>query len=269
MTESRSDKQRDVERVVTYVKNAERVAVLLEVDGEPTVLEPGRSLEITHAWEVPSRGTNAREEDDELPLDPDAIRIQFNEWWDSWNTSGLAVIDKEVAFEAFDAAAHLYKEEDIARSSSSNVPFDPSTQMMLAGSQAVTGITPVGAELCWKAMHRAAAVEAEQEAAERSVAPSHDAGTAEALLREVYDDLLTATETWRDSSAGPSTVSGDPRELQEISPETWAKLCAFYAKENPEGPAPCHTGQCEREQIGQNKCMAGQCANKNGAWGFR
>jgi hypothetical protein len=41
--------------------------------------------------------------DDEMPLDPDAIRIQFSEWWAGREG------DEQVAFEAYEAAAHHYK----------------------------------------------------------------------------------------------------------------------------------------------------------------
>lgn len=41
------------ERVGTYIKNSERAPVLLTVDGEPTVLQPGQELHISHEF-VPS-----------------------------------------------------------------------------------------------------------------------------------------------------------------------------------------------------------------------
>ena len=50
------------------------------------------------------------------------------------------------------------------------------------------------------------------------------------LLRKVYEDMLTATETWVDSDAGPATLPGQPRELREISPEVWAELCAYFQR---------------------------------------
>ncbi len=38
----------DKSSIGTYIKNAERAAVLLVVDGEPTLLQPGQELHISH-----------------------------------------------------------------------------------------------------------------------------------------------------------------------------------------------------------------------------
>lgn len=48
------------------------------------------------------------------------------------------------------------------------------------------------------------------------------------LLRQVYDDLCTARETWHDSSTGPATVPGEACELREVSSETWNALCEMF-----------------------------------------
>lgn len=52
---------------------------------------------------------------------------------------------------------------------------------------------------------------------------------AVAALRCVQDDLNTARETWNDSSAGPSTVPGEPRDAAslDISQETQEKIAAL------------------------------------------
>ena len=39
-------------------------------------------------------------------------------------------------------------------------------------------------------------------------------------LQSVMEDWQIASETWRDSDAGPATVPGEPRELEETSLET-------------------------------------------------
>ena len=54
------------------------------------------------------------------------------------------------------------------------------------------------------------------------------------ILREVYDDLATASETWRDSDAGPLTVPGEPRaaESLDVTAETQGRIRAALAKAN-------------------------------------
>lgn len=46
------------------------------------------------------------------------------------------------------------------------------------------------------------------------------------LLRDVLDDIATATETWVDSDAGPASVPGEPRSENDldIAPETIAAI---------------------------------------------
>jgi hypothetical protein len=68
----------------------------------------------------------------------------------------------------------------------------------------------------------------DREANARLIAAAPEMLTA---LQAVVEDWQIASETWEDDrDLGPASKSGEPRELQEVAPETIAAVRAVIAK---------------------------------------